>query len=762
MAIGTSPYNFVPLNEHIYFPEWADQISMDIPFEDGEDGIIEVEWVNDSPLFTRDTKNANDKNAPENQFSMHIMQPDGTRRYFLPGSSQRGMLRNVLSILSFGKMNQFTNRFYGHREFDTKNSNNTKYQAEMDKIRGGWLKKNKDTEDYFLYTRDEPIQKIHTEELKLLYPKYRFNDKPSSWVQNEKLCKAAGEFFPKDESGEYRIFATGKMEDKKHEVLIPIHKKDDRIVKLDSDTVKKFFDVYESSPDFEKFRHLLDEKDKEIPVTYVPGEHGDDGIVAVGMGRMIRYPYKYDVEQLVAKQQPEYQDKRKDLCETIFGWVDKDNCMKGRVQVGNAFATKDIADEDLHEVVKGVLGTPRGSFYPFYILQGDDKYKTYEDDNGISGRKRYRIHSGGSTVELPKGNGNENVGVTFKPIPAGQKFIMRINVHNLKKVEVGALLSAITLHKQSKVWHNIGLAKSFGFGKLHCESLTLRGFNGKEHDYIVTFEREMADFTSKEYQGLSWLNTEQTKYLFGIMSEHKSSELEMMVLKDYTKAKRNEEKKNNQTISIFAQIKNKRLLDKKYESHSVKTQEDLNEEKEKREKEHKEQQEKLREQKRKEREEQFSKEHKAEYDKVKGLENSEDETDLNIAINILKTLISKREQEDPKLDTVADEDWKKRIEKRLKDIQAAKEEDKANQTLAEVLEEKYPNKDEYKVKDLKALVQKAGKWMKEHEMDDTAKATFIRNLTRVKAYDEKKFGKQWKQNEKSVSTILSKEEIDSI
>lgn len=142
MAIGTSPYNFVPLNEHIYFPEWADQISMDIPFEDGEDGIIEVEWVNDSPLFTRDTKNANDKNAPENQFSMHIMQPDGTRRYFLPGSSLRGMLRNVLSILSFGKMNQFTNRFYGYREFGGKdNSNHETYQAKMKKIRYGWLKK---------------------------------------------------------------------------------------------------------------------------------------------------------------------------------------------------------------------------------------------------------------------------------------------------------------------------------------------------------------------------------------------------------------------------------------------------------------------------------------------------------------------------------------------------------------------------------------------------------------------------------------------
>ena len=34
----TAPYNFVPLNKHIYLPDWADQISHDIPFEDGKDG----------------------------------------------------------------------------------------------------------------------------------------------------------------------------------------------------------------------------------------------------------------------------------------------------------------------------------------------------------------------------------------------------------------------------------------------------------------------------------------------------------------------------------------------------------------------------------------------------------------------------------------------------------------------------------------------------------------------------------------------------
>lgn len=741
MAIGTSPYNFVPLNEHIYFPEWADQISMDVPFEDGEDGIIEVEWVNDSPLFTRDMQKPDQKDAPDNQYSMHIMQPDGTRLYFLPGSSLRGMLRNVLSILSFGKMNQFTNRFYGYREFGGKdNSNHENYQAKMKMIRYGWLKKNKETEKYSLFTRDdsywEEVDKntlrIHKDELKALYPKYAFNTKKSSWEQNELLKDIAGERFPeyKDESGEYRIFATGMMNKKEHEVLIPIRQDDDDKIKLNDDTVKRFFGVYEPSPGFEEFRRLLDDGE-EIPVSYIKGKHRDDGIEAMGMGRMIRYPYQFDVEQLIKKQQ-KYNDKRKDLCETIFGWVDKDNCMKGRVQVGNAFTTENIADDNLQEVVKGVLGTPRGSFYPFYILQDGFKYKTYEDANGISGRKLYRIHSGKNTMDLPKGNGNENVGVTFRPIPAGQKFIMRINVHNLKKVEVGALLSAITLHKQSKVWHNIGLAKSFGFGKLHYENLKLHGFTCNEHEYIVAFEQKMNKFTQKEYDK-KWLKTKQSESLFSIMSEHENEVLKMMVLDDYTKARKNSNRKE--------------LTEAGFNTKTVQTIEEQKEE----------------------REIQFRGEHQKDYDEIKGLENSKEKSDLDKAIRKLNNLIELRLQEEPQLDTQEDEAWKTEIEKSLEEIKKKKDEEKAKLPLNKVLEEKFPNKDEYKVKDWKACLGKIKTWMRntgKSALDNEDKAVLFRTIKRLKDNCKRAEQKDWENKNskiwKGFRIYLTPEEIDSI
>ena len=99
-----SPYNFVPLNKQVYIPDWWDKVSHDIPFEDGIDGSIEVTWKNISPLFIRDAS------VGKGEFSMHIADQNGTRRYFIPGASLKGMLRSVISILSFGKMEQYENQ----------------------------------------------------------------------------------------------------------------------------------------------------------------------------------------------------------------------------------------------------------------------------------------------------------------------------------------------------------------------------------------------------------------------------------------------------------------------------------------------------------------------------------------------------------------------------------------------------------------------------------------------------------------------------
>ena len=102
MPTVKAPYNFVPLPQHVFFPKWADTISQDIPFEKGISGTISLTVKAETPVFIR---NGHAQNKIDNSFSKT---PDGT--YFIPATSIKGCLRNVLEIMSFCKMMPITNK----------------------------------------------------------------------------------------------------------------------------------------------------------------------------------------------------------------------------------------------------------------------------------------------------------------------------------------------------------------------------------------------------------------------------------------------------------------------------------------------------------------------------------------------------------------------------------------------------------------------------------------------------------------------------
>ena len=312
------------------------------------------------------------------------------------------------------------------------------------------------------------------------------------------------------------------MKNKKHELLIPVETFDG--ITLDDKIVESFLTVYAPTPGFEKFVDYLN-KGNRIPVSYICDKDKKNTITAIGMGRMFRYPYKHDITTLVSKEQIKPAEGY-DLSETMFGRIandDKQNSLKGRVQIGNAMMQGTVPDNDLGGDVNGVLAGPKASYYPLYLKQDTNGvYRTYEDAIGIAGRKRYRIHQGSSVVNLPQGNGNDNVQTKpFYPIPRNNTFKMRINLHNLKAVELGALLLAIKLKEGA--FHNIGTAKAYGYGKLICSNIALH-LKGKnvydENHYISLFKEEMESFTDN-----NWSNSDVIKSLVSIMSEHTNGEM---------------------------------------------------------------------------------------------------------------------------------------------------------------------------------------------------------------------------------------------
>ena len=49
----TAPYNFVPLSRKVFFPDWAGQVSHDLPFSDGVSGELTCELTTHTPIYVR-------------------------------------------------------------------------------------------------------------------------------------------------------------------------------------------------------------------------------------------------------------------------------------------------------------------------------------------------------------------------------------------------------------------------------------------------------------------------------------------------------------------------------------------------------------------------------------------------------------------------------------------------------------------------------------------------------------------------------------
>lgn len=522
-----APFNFVPLSDKVFFPDWADQISHDIPFEDGEDGMIDLKITNLTPLFTKNGINKTDKE----EYSSHVLTANGLRKYFIPGTTLKGCFRSVMEILSYAKMQRYNNDSFGiPREFDTRKADNKYYMQFMKDVRCGWLQK-EDDGNYYLSECVSGVVDITHKEIRNKFPNFNIGrDHTSAEIKQKSLCKDS--LYPeyiKDEK-RYQIVCTGYMNKKSKEYLFSLDQKKSILVNKDVvmafESVHKNTDYYGGKNGKGGFLKNRLRKGDPIPVFFT-SKKGE--VTAMGITRMFRYPYPINVENAIANCYSEKVDyKKRDLPETIFGYIDEKKSLKGRVAFTSAFADNDIDDSSLI-VMKGVLGQPASSYYPLYLKQDGSNYKTYKDlDVKIAGRKRYRITKDKSYLSFPIGNDNEKVYTTLRAIPAGQTFKGRIVFHNLRPVEIGALISSLTMNGTSGVFHNIGMGKSFGLGQIHCD-IELKGLSKSANEYLRDFECELA------LAGFNIAQDPNLNKLIAIASPtHTKETMEYMDLKQYT------------------------------------------------------------------------------------------------------------------------------------------------------------------------------------------------------------------------------------
>ncbi len=511
----TAPYNFIPLNKEVFYPSWGEQVSHDIPFEDGESGEVEITITAKSPIFIRD-------HANQEQFCQH------NGEYYIPSSSVKGMVRNVLEILSFSKL-RLQDKTLSYRDL-----NHPSYKAkamDTNKIYMGWLLR--DGQKWSI----QNLGKVTEGNTRIKYTdmaKY-FDKQQVEAIKKQRATafdkyKAIGGYIREIDNG-FIVF-TGSTGNKTREFLFPraepikiySFSENDKLINTFKEAY--YIGTPNESKDWKNMWSKHFRQGKKVPIFFQLDDGGD--IKHFGLSMLYKLPYTHSIKDGIPKSHFASEDL--DLAQTIFGYISKNNkeALKGRVQFSHFKAPSNI--KALTKRTE-ILGTPRASYYPTYIKQTDGKlFATFMDSYfEIAGRKRYPIHNS-NQVTKTEDTENENVGITFAPLKDGVVFKGKMRFHNLKKAEIGALLSALTFHNTPRTFHNIGLAKSLGYGKVE---LRLNGINDMD-GYLKAFELAIGEQIS------NWIESPQLAELFAMATEQKNegtSKLKYMSLLEFAKNK---------------------------------------------------------------------------------------------------------------------------------------------------------------------------------------------------------------------------------
>ncbi len=561
----TAPYNFVPLNKKVFYPPWAEDISHDIPFSDGESGEIEITIEAKSPIFIRDGKN-------DEEFC-NFINKDGAKEFYIPGSSLKGAVRSVMEIMGFAKLNFFDDKRFSVRDMtDRKNlvgqSNGCGF---LIKRENGYVIEDCGNPVTISFSEVKKATDVYTKHFKSASEKYNATNgclKQIPIEQQKKMMNIRGRQIPKQiaiynpfSNEKATLVFTGDINNKKNEFVF-ISK--NNFIQVSQSVVEDFKSVYfnENSIDGTYWQKKFKET-KKIPVFYK--KNGNE-IVAIGLTQLFKLAYKKSISDAIV------QDKKDtpDLTEAIFGYTKDKKALKGRVQFSHFKATTiryEASNYKNQRAKEEVLGEPKQTYYPNYIEQTDinrnrvNKYKTLMDEDAhISGRKRYPLRQTITTNPVSAnddGVENENVATKFKPLDSGTTFKGKIRFHNLKPQEIGALISALTLHGNSNTHYlNLGMAKPLGYGKvkINIDKIVTHKYsnntieNRQIEPYLKEFEKTMRLFEP------NWLQSNPIKELFATTCANTNNDGNLV----YQKLK------NNQDKNDFVEDKKARKYLKRY------------------------------------------------------------------------------------------------------------------------------------------------------------------------------------------------------
>ena len=567
-----APYNFVPLNKEVFYPSWDKDVSHDIPFEDGESAMFDIKIIAETPIFIRNhyvDGNSFYTDKKENKISTefcHFKDADGGKQYYIPSTSMKGMIRNIIEIMSFSKINvdeKTLSQPLSVRDMTQDKNTGQIFNHTMVATakKCGFLVK--EGENFFIEDCGNVIT-IKEREIQYLLSNYRLDietarEKYEAFAHNDnfpfnktqKDRRTVATYSQKGEVGS--LVMTGFIDNKKNEFIF---KSSGKKISLSQAVYADFEKVYFKNKEAIDGQYWKEQWDngnsRKIPIFYI---EENNSISAIGLTQIFKLAYKKSLLDAISQS---IDKSRLDLAETIFGTVQEDNPLKGRVHFSHFKSTHVSYETEKSEI----LGSPQATYYPNYLNQTQinghtvNKYTTLMDGTAqISGYKRYPLHKSIKKSFIPKEE-NTDIQTKFKPLSTGSQFKGKVRFHNLKKAEIGALLSALSFHGNSGYRHNLGMAKALGYGKVKID-IDLKSLKYTEKEYLKAYEEEMTLFIDE------WIKTPQIKELFAMANNtilnDKSLEyqkLENPTIRDKEKNDFNRAKKNKEYLKRYSQIGN--------------------------------------------------------------------------------------------------------------------------------------------------------------------------------------------------------------
>lgn len=484
----SAPYRFVPLSRYILRPDWAAHISHDHPFTDGVCGELELNLT----AHTRLCVGGQQRPASEQEAGLVKFFRTPDHRLAIPGSSLKGMLRAVMEIACFGHFRQVEDQQLGVRDIS---KGNNFYSLAMNRapISVGWLRF--DAGEWRLtpcaYVRLHQQKlidhfKINKETWKKTnQPKKRydllnglkqvnFNTAPYPYD-----CKLEAVDLGKGEHAG-KVVVTGQpgpsfdSPKAKQREFIFYNERPEANTVVAPDVMEGFLHIHADSDEWRYWKDRLSQSADDFPGVPVFYHQQAGTVISLGLSRMYKLPYKNSLHDAIGHTQPEHVTAEKpDLAGLLFGWLDEANAernLRGRVMPGNLHVD---GMPELRQEGPVVLSSPKPTFYPAYIHQpkqsGD--YKTLMDkDVELAGWKRYPSRHDATLPDLePKVQDNKNVQNYLETVPQGTGFTGKLRFHNLRLVELGALLWCLDFGQRDGSRHALGLGKPLGFGQVALE-----------------------------------------------------------------------------------------------------------------------------------------------------------------------------------------------------------------------------------------------------------------------------------------------------